>query len=196
MKIIIPILATLFCNCLITMKTARITPLSENSHTFAAELVSEDYTIGEDMAPNIKYAFRRGITDKFELGFNLEAVNPSFSIGMKYGFTHQTAVDFNAGIGMGIFGNVFPVGDIALIFGEKKLYGGLKFELMANSGYNASGAIHPFIGYEINFKDRFKLIPEMGIGFFDIPYDSGFRKRHTIFPGSNFAYFIGIGFSK
>lgn len=196
MKFLIPLFIILFCNCLITMKTARITPISENSHTFAAELISEEYPPGLTLAPNIKYTFRRGLTNKYELGFNVETVNPSVSIGMKYGFTHQAAIDFNAGIGIGIFGNVFPVGDIALIFGEKRLYGGLKYELMANSGYNASGEIHPFIGYEINIKDKYKLIPEMGIGFIDTPYDAEVRKRHTIFPGHNFAYFIGFGFSK
>jgi hypothetical protein len=195
-KIFLPIAAAFFINCLITMKTARITPVSENSHTVAAELISEHYTPGEDLAPNIKYSFRRGLTDKFELGFNAEAVNPSLSIGMKYGFTHQLAIDVNTGFAVGIFGNVFPTGDIALIFGEKELYGGLKYELMANSGYNASGEIHPFLGYEIDMNHRYKLIPEIGIGLIDVPYDKEYWKRHGVFPGNNFAYFIGIGFSK
>lgn len=193
MKQIIALMLLIPCSCLITMKTARITPISENSHTFAAELITEDYRFGEDIAPNIRYIFRRGITNKAEFGFNIEAINPSLSLGFKYGIIPEIALDLNGGIGFGIFGNVIPVFDAALIFGNKNLYGGIKYELMANSGYNESGELHPFLGYEFKLRNNFKIIPELGFALIDVPYH---YYGHQIFPGNNFGFFIGLGLSR
>lgn len=193
MKLAIALMLLIPCSCLITMKTARITPVSENSHTFAAELISEDYNFGEDFTPNIRYIFRRGITAKTEIGFNAEAINPSLSLGFKYGITPKIALDINGGIGIGIFKNVIPIFDVALIFGNEKLFGGIKYELMANSGYNESGEIHPFLGYEFKLKNNFKIIPELGFALIDVPYH--YYSNH-IFPGNNFGFFIGLGLSK
>jgi hypothetical protein len=147
-KIFTAFLVTLlFPGCLITMKTARITPVGINTHTIATELMAEDFMPGEDMAPNLRYTFRRGVTEQFETGFNVELINPSISIGGKYGFTKWFAIDADVGVAMGIFGNFFPVVDAALILGEKGLYGGVKWELFADAGYNPRGALHPFLGY-------------------------------------------------
>ena len=176
--------------CLITMKTARITPVGTNSHTIAAELMSEDWGMSEDMAPNLLYMFRRGISDHFEAGFNVELVNPSIRIGGKFGFTKWCALDLNAGVAMGIFANFFPVFDAAIILGEKGLYGGIKYELFADAGYNPIGALHPFIGYEFQTRGRVRILPELCIGALGIRYRPG---RRSVITSGEFTWFTGVG---
>lgn len=174
------------------MKTARITPIATNNHTIAAEFITEDGFIG-DAIPNLLYEFRRGIADKLELGFNVELITPTLRIGGKYGFTRWCALDMNVGmstelqIGDNAF-DLYPVADVALIFGEKGLYGGIKYELFADGGsYPQEGAIHPFLGYEIATWGNVRILPELSIGSIAIDYHPW-----GLQPG-NFVWFAGIG---
>jgi hypothetical protein len=137
-----------------------------------------------DMAPNIRYTIRRGLTEKFEMGFNAELVMPSVSIGAKYGFSSWCAVDMNAGIALGSY--LYPVGDLALIFGRTDFYGGLKCEVFGDGGINSGGGtIHPFLGYEFIVNERVRILPEICIGSLSVDL-------RGVNSGS-FVWFAGVG---
>lgn len=146
--------------------------------------------------PNLLYELRRGITNKLELGFNAELVTPTLRIGGKYGFTRWCALDMNIGISTVLLIDsekdfeLLPVADMAIILGEKGLYGGIKYELFADGGsYPQNGALHPFLGYEIAAWGKVRILPEFSIGSISIDY------QHRTFQPGNFVWFAGVGIS-
>lgn len=193
-RILLILIFIFSCNCFITSRTARITPINTNIHTISAEVILDEY-LSDDVGANVKYSFRRGINTKYEIGFSAEVLHPALSFGGKYGFTEWFAIDLNTGMSVNVFdGMIFPIGDVALILGNTGLYGGLKYEVFTKGAtssefwYDTDGTFHPFLGLEIKANDKINILPEICIGFLNIDYDRG------IFPGSYWG-FIGVGIS-
>jgi hypothetical protein len=190
----------IFCSCFSTLKTAKITPVGTNSHTLGASAFTSGPSI--EMAGSLYYCFRRGITEKLEIGFDADLASLSLGIGAKYKLVKSVAVDMN--LQMSYFLTSFywrtkhnvPNGNISLIFGENKLYGGFKYCAIADASQltNKEGVIYPFIGYAIPAGLKLKIIPELALSFFEVNYDNHNDQIFKFNPlSSTFGIFFALG---
>jgi hypothetical protein len=192
----------LCCACFTTMKTAKITPIGTNSHTLAVSAFTTGPTI--ESAGSIYYCFRRGITDRLEIGFDADLLPGSLGVGAKYKIAKSIAIDANLRMSYFQFVNynvtrrIVPNGDFSLIFGENTLYGGVKYVAITDISQFSldEGVIFPFIGYAIPIGTKFKLVPEFAFSLLTTNYD-GHKGTFLVFNPvqAGFGILFGVGIS-